>query len=40
MSMFPTRSRLLDELMGDLGGFYIKPLHGAEREANLKMQNY
>ncbi len=25
MSMFPTRSRLLDELMGDLGGFYIKP---------------
>ena len=28
MSMFPTRSRLFDELMGDLSGFYIQPLHG------------
>jgi|SRR5690554_4508285 HSP20 family protein len=28
MSMFPARSRLFDELIGDLGGFYVKPLHG------------
>ena len=37
MSMFPTRSRLLDELMGDLGGFYIKPLHGDPLPQSIKV---
>ena len=37
MSMFPTRSRLFDELMGDLGGFYIKPLHGDALPQSIKV---
>ncbi|NLY12436.1 MAG: Hsp20/alpha crystallin family protein [Gammaproteobacteria bacterium] len=37
MSMFPTRSRLFDELMGDLGGFYIKPLHGDPLPQSIKV---
>ncbi len=37
MSMFPTRSRLFDELMGDLGGFYIKPLHGDPLPQGIKV---
>lgn len=37
MSMFPTRSRLFDELIGDLGGFYIKPLHGDALPQSIKV---
>lgn len=37
MSMFPARSRLFDELMGDLGGFYIKPLHGDPLPQSIKV---
>ena len=37
MSMFPTRSRLFDELMGDLGGFYNKPLHGDPLPQGIKV---
>lgn len=37
MSMFPARSRLFDELLGDLGGFYIKPLHGDPLPQNIKV---
>lgn len=37
MSMFPTRTRLFDELLGDLGGFYIKPLHGEALPQNIKV---
>ena len=37
MSMFPTRSRLFDELMGDLGCFYIKPLHGHPLPQGIKV---
>ena len=37
MSMFPTRNRLFDELMGDLGGFYIKPLHGEPLPQSIKL---
>ena len=37
MSMFPARSRLFDELLGDLGGFYVKPLHGDPLPQNIKV---
>ena len=37
MSMFPVRNRLFDELMGDLGGFYIKPLHGDSLPRSIKL---
>lgn len=37
MSMFPVRSRLFDELMGDLGGFYVKPLHGEPLPQDIKL---
>lgn len=37
MSMFPTRRRLFDELMGDLDGFYIKPLHGDPLPQGIKL---
>lgn len=37
MSMFPTRRRLFDELIGDLDGFYIKPLHGDPLPQGIKL---
>lgn len=37
MSIFPTRSRLFNELMGDLDGFYIKPLHGDPLPQGIKL---
>lgn len=37
MSMLPTRSRLFDELMGDLSGFYIQPLHGDPLPQSIKV---
>ncbi|MFB1011472.1 MAG: Hsp20/alpha crystallin family protein [Thiopseudomonas sp.] len=37
MSMFPARSRLFDELVSDLGGFYIKPLHGNALPQSIRL---
>lgn len=37
MSMFPTRSRLFDDLLGDLGGFYVRPLHGDPLPQSIKI---
>jgi HSP20 family protein len=37
MSMFPARSRLFDELMGSLDGFYVQPLHGDPLPQGIKM---
>ena|SRR5690554_5856876 len=37
MSMFPTRRRLFDELIGDLDGFYVKPLHGDPLPQGIKL---
>lgn len=37
MSMFPTRNRLFDELLDNLGGYYIKPLHGEALPQSIKV---
>lgn len=37
MSRFPIRSRLFNELMGDLGGFYVQPLHGDPLPQSIKL---
>jgi len=37
MNLFPTRSQLFDELMSDMGGFYIKPLHGDPLPQSIKL---
>ncbi len=37
MSIFPTRSRLFNELMGDMDGFYVKPLHGDPLPQSIKL---
>lgn len=37
MSMFPARRRLFDELLGDLEGFYVQPLHGDPLPQSIKV---
>ncbi|MBS7325904.1 MAG: Hsp20/alpha crystallin family protein [Thiopseudomonas sp.] len=37
MSMFPARNRLFDELMADMGGFYVKPLHGDALPQSIRL---
>lgn len=37
MSMFPARTRLFDDLLNELGGFYVKPLHGDPLPQNIKV---